>query len=365
MKSIPMIKLNHLIFFSIAVFLEKTNKCLDEAQIIAFMLRADKDGDGLVRFSEFMDVCLSKENNRKDEIRAGSPESSTDRQSPKLEKEYSGYLSHLKDTYASSSKRSPSPIKVLRSAENFFSPKSTQASFTLGSSLKTSFKPTASKVTFDLNEYVKTLSNNSFSISTSQNTEVLDSIKKNRIPTTYKEPLQNQADRKENLRQDVSKKENFNFEVIKKSSPIRETPNWQTTLKENNRETPSREDGTKSNQAADVKMLKRSKSNIGVIDKELLKKESQQTIEEEAHLVKTFKEIIEHIQRLESIKNDLAEKKDFNMFNAFTIFDVERKGSINRKQLQQGLLKLNIKPSSEEVYLFMKRLDEDSDGSVR
>ena len=71
------------------------------------------------------------------------------------------------------------------------------------------------------------------------------------------------------------------------------------------------------------------------------------------------------MHRLEDVKNELALRRDFNLFNAFAIFDIEKKGWINKSQLQKGLRKLEIFPNQDEIYLLMKRLDVDVDGQVR
>jgi len=82
-------------------------------------------------------------------------------------------------------------------------------------------------------------------------------------------------------------------------------------------------------------------------------------------LAELLGEIIHHMHRLEDVKNELALRRDFNLFNAFAIFDIEKKGWINKSQLQKGLRKLEIFPNQDEIYLLMKRLDVDVDGQVR
>jgi len=87
--------------------------------------------------------------------------------------------------------------------------------------------------------------------------------------------------------------------------------------------------------------------------------------EEEEELIKAWKEVLEHIHSLETMKNSLALRKDFNIYNAFAIFDVENKGAINIQQLERGFQNLGIVCTKENIALLIKRLDPDLDGLVK
>jgi len=85
---------------------------------------------------------------------------------------------------------------------------------------------------------------------------------------------------------------------------------------------------------------------------------------EEQELVKAIKEMVDHIRCLESLKNSLAVKKDFNTYNAFAVFDNEKQGLVNVRQLEQGFHRIGLHTSKSEIALLMKRLDTNLDGIV-
>ena len=93
--------------------------------------------------------------------------------------------------------------------------------------------------------------------------------------------------------------------------------------------------------------------------------ESPMKPKEELELVKAISEILEHIHILETVKNELTLKEDFNIHNAFVIFDYENNGVINARQLEEGFESLGLHVTKSEIALLMKRLDEDSDGLIR
>ena len=70
-------------------------------------------------------------------------------------------------------------------------------------------------------------------------------------------------------------------------------------------------------------------------------------------------------REIESNKCDLALRVDFNLFDAFKLFDIYSKGSINSSELEEGLNTLGIYPSSKELYLLLRRFDKDFDGLLR
>lgn len=59
--------------------------------------------------------------------------------------------------------------------------------------------------------------------------------------------------------------------------------------------------------------------------------------------------IINHGKVLESIKNELATRKDFNLSDAFNMFDLKRTGSIDLNELQEGFANFHINISKEEA----------------
>ena len=76
--------------------------------------------------------------------------------------------------------------------------------------------------------------------------------------------------------------------------------------------------------------------------------------------------MINNNRMLESTKNDLALRADFNLFDAYRYFDVNGRSSyISQKEFQEGLAALNVFPTRDEISLFFKRFDTDSDGFLR
>jgi len=53
-------------------------------------------------------------------------------------------------------------------------------------------------------------------------------------------------------------------------------------------------------------------------------------------------------------------KPDFNLHDAFVIFDNDRDGTISPAELRDGLAAIGVFPTSDEVDLFFKRYDTDN-----
>ena len=88
-------------------------------------------------------------------------------------------------------------------------------------------------------------------------------------------------------------------------------------------------------------------------------------IEEEEALVNLFKNQIEIQKRLETEKISLAHRHDFNLEDAFRLFDFDGKGFALTHEVSQGLLELGLKPNKTLLYLFMRRYDKYNDGRLR
>jgi len=247
----------------IVKFVESVNEPIEESHITAFMSRIDKNADGIIRYSEFLELFYSSEVVYDEEEQPQiSPKKRSIVSSPqKADKE-------IKDTYSTPRKQYLSPTKVMNisTVESLYSPTSTKASFA--------------------------------------NT------------TVYKTPTR-----------------------ISPAKAVYEEPNL---IAQSNR-TPS--------------------SNLAV--NFTPRKDSPMKPKEEIELVKALKEMIEHIRALEITKNSLAMMKDFNSYNAFSIFDVEKKGAINSRQLEQGFECLDLHFTKADVALLMKKLDTDLDGQLK
>ena len=85
----------------------------------------------------------------------------------------------------------------------------------------------------------------------------------------------------------------------------------------------------------------------------------------EEHLKTIFKVQLELQGRIERIKVSLSLKTDFNMIDAFRIFDRDGKGTATTYEIQAGLQELGLQVTDQELALFMKRFDKDGDNKLR
>jgi Ca2+-binding EF-hand superfamily protein len=82
-------------------------------------------------------------------------------------------------------------------------------------------------------------------------------------------------------------------------------------------------------------------------------------------IVEVFREFIEQERKLEEQKINLVQHSDFNLFDAFAVFDVLSRGSITISEFYNGLLNnLDVCPSQDELDLFISRYDLDRDGKL-
>ena len=79
------------------------------------------------------------------------------------------------------------------------------------------------------------------------------------------------------------------------------------------------------------------------------------------HLFNIFKTQLDFQTRIERAKVALSLKTDFNLTDAFKIFDQRYLGNITVHDLRDGLSAIGVFPTSEEVELFMTRYDEIKD----
>ena len=84
---------------------------------------------------------------------------------------------------------------------------------------------------------------------------------------------------------------------------------------------------------------------------------------EEDQLVNGLRDFIALERELESAKVALTLKPDFNLHDAFRIFDQSHYGQISVADVRDGLAAIGVFPTSEEADLFFKRYD--ADGSLR
>lgn len=68
---------------------------------------------------------------------------------------------------------------------------------------------------------------------------------------------------------------------------------------------------------------------------------------------------------LERAKVDLSLRTDFNLIDAFRIFDTEGKGWISPQEIKQGLEIFNYFANAEDITYFFSRYDKDEDGRIK
>ena len=81
----------------------------------------------------------------------------------------------------------------------------------------------------------------------------------------------------------------------------------------------------------------------------------QQKIDD--HIFYVFQSQLELEKKIEKAKIQLSLKTDFNLIDAFRIFNESGNGSASISDLQRGLSELGLDVSVDEVSLFMKRFD--------
>ncbi len=84
-------------------------------------------------------------------------------------------------------------------------------------------------------------------------------------------------------------------------------------------------------------------------------------VPEEDALVNGLRDIIALERELESTKVALTNKPDFNLHDAFRIFDVDFRGYISAADVREGLSAIGVFPTSDEVDLFLARYDANKD----
>ena len=86
---------------------------------------------------------------------------------------------------------------------------------------------------------------------------------------------------------------------------------------------------------------------------------------EEQHLALTLKDQIDNEKVLETLKNEIALKTDFNTLDAFRFFDISGKGYITRGELEEGLRQFTVFATNTELFLIMRKYDIDGDSLLK
>ena len=81
-------------------------------------------------------------------------------------------------------------------------------------------------------------------------------------------------------------------------------------------------------------------------------------------MVRAFKEQINLEKELEDAKIRLASQPDFNLMDAFQMLDRTVKGWVTAPEIVDALADLGVYAHRDNVYLFTRRYDKDSDGRL-
>ena len=82
---------------------------------------------------------------------------------------------------------------------------------------------------------------------------------------------------------------------------------------------------------------------------------------EEDQLVQGLRDLIQNENDIEREKTQLALKSDFNLTDAFKIFDTNYNGYLSSYELRNGLNAIGLFPTQEEIDLFITRYDTSGD----
>lgn len=85
----------------------------------------------------------------------------------------------------------------------------------------------------------------------------------------------------------------------------------------------------------------------------------------EAELIAYFQEEIRMFREIESNKNELASKNDFNLIDAFRIFDLKDLGNITASNIEETLRQFSIYGYNQEIYLLIKHYSRLKDDKLR
>lgn len=82
---------------------------------------------------------------------------------------------------------------------------------------------------------------------------------------------------------------------------------------------------------------------------------------EEKFLVNIFRDFIRLEDEIEQQKILLSFKADFNLVDAFALFDLNGTGTVSIKDLHEGLIAIgvNVEPSMSDLYLLANRYASD------
>ena len=69
-------------------------------------------------------------------------------------------------------------------------------------------------------------------------------------------------------------------------------------------------------------------------------------------------------KEVERAKENMASQPDFNVYDAFRMFDIDGRGSVNATDVRYGLADIGVHVEQEDARLFVERYDKDGDGRL-
>jgi Ca2+-binding EF-hand superfamily protein len=96
-----------------------------------------------------------------------------------------------------------------------------------------------------------------------------------------------------------------------------------------------------------------------------IRKQPLLRLEDEDELVRALREQISLEKELENAKINLVQRHDFNLYDAFRIFDIDARGYITYSDIKMALNDIGVFPSVEDIELFIKRYDKNNDRKLR
>lgn len=78
-----------------------------------------------------------------------------------------------------------------------------------------------------------------------------------------------------------------------------------------------------------------------------------------------FEKQLQIIKDNEDLKNELCFREDFNLIDAFRLFDEKEAGKIKQFELKAALEKLGVIVPEKAIFLFFERYDRNNDGYLR
>ena len=94
-----------------------------------------------------------------------------------------------------------------------------------------------------------------------------------------------------------------------------------------------------------------------IVKKNIFKDNNKYNAYEQGQFNDFLKKLMEIESEIEQVKIDLSSNQDFNCEDAFRIFELDGRGSLDKEDLKYGLNLLNIYPSDLELRLLIKRFD--------